>query len=49
VAKETMGRALQVTGKDLNDNKTSKILANLTANLSKHGLRFDSQGNIIQG
>jgi len=46
VAKETMGRAIQMTGKDLNQNKESRYLNNLAQQLSKYGLSIDKDGNI---
>ena len=48
-ANQNFATSMQVTGKDLNANKTNTMLTNLTAQLSKHGLKFDGQGNIIQG
>lgn len=49
VAQETLGRGIQTIGKDLNANKKNRMLVNLANNLSKHGLKFDNQGNIIEG
>jgi len=46
VAKETYARSLQQTGKDLNQNKKSNVLANLTAQLSKYGLIAQDDGTI---
>jgi len=48
-ANQNFATAMQVTGKDLNANKRNTMLTNLTAQLSKHGLKFDGQGNIING
>lgn len=48
-ANQNMATAVQMTGKDLNANKTNRILTTLTGQLSKHGLKFDGKGNIIQG
>lgn len=48
VANETMGRAIQMTGKDLNINKRSRVLDNLQANLSKYGLSIDKDGNLTK-
>jgi hypothetical protein len=46
-ANVNLGMGLQQTGKDLNDSKKSQMLTNLTASLSKYGLKWDGT-NIVK-
>ena len=47
IAQNTMGQAIQMTGKDINANKKNRILTDLAGQLSKYGLTYEG-GTIVK-